>query len=107
MRLLSGPKVLIALLLLVLVPLATQAFAAGDAKAKDGTHATRGDKAKAGAAAHGDDAHHGEKKPFPLAALCFVLLALTILCIPAFHRLNVGGTWIGGISTQEEETSGH
>ena len=107
MHLLRGTKVLVALLLLILVPLATQAYAAGDAKAKDGTHATSGDKAKAGAAAHGGDAHHAEKKPFPLAALCFVLLALTILCIPAFHRMNVGGSWIGGISTREEDVSGH
>ncbi len=105
MRLFSGTKVLITTLLLLIAPLATNAYAAKSEQATDGTHTASGDHAKSGD--HGAHDDHGKKKgSFPLGAVTFAFLVLGVLVAPAYHRLNVGGDFTGGISTRED-SGGH
>jgi hypothetical protein len=104
MRLINGTKVLVTTLLLLLSPLALNAYAANHEAPKDGVEAKSGDHAKS--ADHAKSGDHGEKKKkFPLGAVSFAFLVLGILAAPAYHRLNVGGDFTGSISTREESSS--
>ena len=108
MRLINGTKVLVTTLLLLLSPLALNAYAAQDEAPKDGVEAKSGEHAKsADHAKSGDHGEHGEKKKkFPLGAVSFAFIVLGILAAPAYHRLNVGGDFTGSISTRED-SGGH